>query len=295
MNSGAKLAAFALVLAVTFGGAMAVGATVGPIDVGESTDHATLDSAATGGAEMPPGLAVAAGGYRLAVEVDTVVADAPSTFAFAILDDGGEPATQFDELHERRLHLIVLSRNLVDYLHLHPTVDADGRWTVELPALRAGSYRFFADFQPAGGDNLTLGTDITVSGVVGALSLPPPASVDDVDEYSVELSGDQQIGESELSFTVRLDGQPVRTEPYLGAAGHLVAIRSGDLAYLHVHPHEDDATPVVSFTAEFPSAGTYRLFFDFSHDGEVRTAAYTLTVPDGEGRPPTPSTHEEGH
>ena len=25
-------------------------------------------------------------------------------------------------------------------------------------------------------------------------------------------------------------------EPYLGAKGHLVALREGDLAYLHIHP-----------------------------------------------------------
>ncbi len=36
---------------------------------------------------------------------------------------------------------------------------------------------------------------------------------------------------------VSRDGEPVNDlQPYLGAYGHLVALRSGDLAYLHVHP-----------------------------------------------------------
>ena len=44
--------------------------------------------------------------------------------------------------------------------------------------------------------------------------------------------------EAELRFTVSRGGETIRTEPYLGAGGHLVALREGDLAYLHVHPEE---------------------------------------------------------
>jgi hypothetical protein len=91
-------------------------------------------------------------------------------------------------------------------------------------------------------------------------------------------------------------GRVVRTDPYLGAAGHLVAIRRGDLAYLHVHPHEDDTTSDVTFTGEFPTAGTYRLFFDFAHDGTVRTASFTATVDDPTAQDGVAAApHEEGH
>jgi hypothetical protein len=73
-------------------------------------------------------------------------------------------------------------------------------------------------------------------------------------------------------------------QPYLGAYGHLVALREGDLAYLHVHPEGapgDGATPAgprVEFAAEVPSAGTYRLFLDFRHAGVVRTAEFTVAA-----------------
>jgi hypothetical protein len=71
----------------------------------------------------------------------------------------------------------------------------------------------------------------------------------------------------------------VRTQPYLGAGGHLVALREGDLAFLHVHPmpagHGADD---VSFAATFPTAGRYRLFLQFRHEGRVRTAAFTQAV-----------------
>jgi hypothetical protein len=69
-----------------------------------------------------------------------------------------------------------------------------------------------------------------------------------------------------------------------------VALRAADLAYLHVHPmgEPDDgvtpAGPEIGFHATFPSAGDYRLFLDFQHDGFVRTAQFTVSVGDGEAR-----------
>ena len=280
VNTVSKLAAFGVGVAAIFGGAMAVGAAVGPIDVGGNDAHSVEATAAVIQSDMPRGLAVSADGFRLVVDSDSVLTDSASRFAFRIVDDTGSAVTDFDELHERPLHLIVVARNLVDYWHLHPTLDDIGVWTVDLPALAPGSYRVFADFQPAGGANITLGTDVTVPGTVTSVGPPEPSPTDDVDGYTVRLSGDPQIGEAELTFSVALHGETVRTEPYLGAAGHLVAIRDGDMAFLHVHPHEDDASDAVTFTGEFPTAGTFRLFFDFSHDGEVRTAAFTVVVPD---------------
>lgn len=294
MNTAAKLTAFAAVLAVGFGAAAAVGAAVGPIDVGADSTPNHSDSNLV--ADQPRGLAVAEAGYRLVVDTSTIDAGKPSRFGFSIVADDGVAATAFEELHERRLHLIVLSRNMVEYLHVHPTMDATGHWSVALPPLTPGSYRVFADFQPVGADNLTLGTDITVPGNVSANELPAPSRVATIDRYTVTMDGTPTVGEAELSFTVEVDGKVVRTDPYLGAAGHLVAIRAGDLAYLHVHPHAGDAGPVVTFTGEFPSAETYRLFFDFSHSGTVHTATFTVTVggqtlDDGTSM----DSHEEGH
>jgi hypothetical protein len=84
---------------------------------------------------------------------------------------------------------------------------------------------------------------------------------------------------------VRKDGHPVTDlQPYLGAYGHLVALRAGDLAYLHVHPTghpgggATPAGPQIRFAAEVPSTGTYRLYLDFRHEGVVRTAELTATV-----------------
>lgn len=295
MNTTGKLAAFATLVAVVFGGAAAVGAAVGPIDVGSSgSGHGGHDNGAVSAADPPRGLAIADAGYRLVLDSSSVAGAEPSSLGFVIVDDSGSPVTAFDELHTRPLHLVVLSRNMVDYLHVHPMMDGLGHWTVELPSLDPGSYRVFADFQPAGAPNLTLGADIAVRGDPPAVTMPAPSDTATAEGYTVTMAGRPTTGDSELSFTVEVDGNVVQIDPYLGAAGHLVAIRNGDLAYLHVHPHEGGTTSAVTFTAEFPSAGTYRLFFDYSHDGTVRTASFTVDVATG-GEAETMTTHQEGH
>jgi len=277
VNNATKLGAFGLAVAAVFAGALAVGAAAGPIDVGGS-DHSTMADSDADAVEILPGVAVAAEGYRLVLDTDRHPAGRVTSLGFEIVDDAGVALTAFDQLHERELHFIVVSRDLVDYLHLHPTRAADGHWTVEVPALQPGSYRVFADFQPSGTDQLTLGADVTVPGLVPDVELPPVSATSEVDGYTVTVSTDPQVGETQLEFDVAREGRQVTTEPYLGAAAHLVAIRRGDLAYLHVHPLDTGET-TIAFLADFPSAGTYRLFLDFSHDGVVRTASFTVDVP----------------
>ena len=81
--------------------------------------------------------------------------------------------------------------------------------------------------------------------------------------------------ESELAFTVTQAGRRVAIQDYLGAKGHLVALRQGDLAFLHVHPDSKR----LRFMATFPTAGTYRLFLQFkTADGRLHTAAFTQEV-----------------
>ena len=103
---------------------------------------------------------------------------------------------------------------------------------------------------------------------------PPPRTGDG---YEVRLdAGTVRAGrESELAFRITRGGRPVETEPYLGAGGHLVALREGDLAFLHVHPLDEGAA---RFAATFPTEGRYRLFLQFKAAGRVHTAAFTQDV-----------------
>ncbi|MFF2412015.1 hypothetical protein [Streptomyces sp. NPDC058092] len=310
MNTPLRITAFAAVLAAAFGAAYGVGDVVDPIgSSAEPTAHAghettkTPDSgeeSAEGGHETPPdGLQVSESGYSLDLETPRVSTAEKSGLRFVVRDSAGRIVTAYQREHGKELHLILASRDLATYRHLHPIRSADGTWGVDAKLPAAGDYRLFADFTPAakGAENLTLGADLAVSGTYRPAPLPPITTVAEVEGYKVTLKGRLRPGVADrLDLNVSKNGRPVTDlEPYLEAYGHLVALRSGDLAYLHVHPNGapgDGKTkpgPTVSFTTTAPSSGSYRLFLDFKHNGKVRTASFTVDA----GRAPhgtTPST-----
>ena len=280
------MAAFAAVLGVTFGVAALAGGALGPLrdfDDGHGGGHGDDHSAgATGPAERhaPPGLAVADDDLRLLADTTTLARGATTEWTFQVVGPGGVAVTDFDVEHERQMHLIVVRRDLTGYQHLHPRRGVNGTWSVALELAEAGVYRAYADFA-SGGRAYTLATDLFVAGVFAPRPLPAPTPIDETGGYRAELSaGGLESGVSAgLSYDLSRDGRPLDdVEPYLGADGHLVVLREGDLAFLHVHPEESDTPGRIRFTAEPPSAGRYRLFLQFTHDGAVRTVAHTLEV-----------------
>jgi len=311
LGTGAKLAIYTTILAASFAAAAGLAAAVGPIDTssGSHNDHAgAVDHNTAGARPHVPGISIDADGFRIVPTETSLTADVATTYSFRIVDSDGTTVTDFDVTHERKLHLIVVSRNFVDYHHLHPTQNSDGVWTADVPALPAGSYRVFADTRPTGADGITLGTDLAVGNGVtdtATTAIPTGDTTVTVDGYEIKMTGTPVAGESTLTFSVVRDGEPNIPDPYLGASGHLVALRAGDLAFLHVHPH-GDATPqepAIRFAAQFPTPGIYHLFLDISIGGTVHTAAFTIEVPETSNQhndnshdtDPTNDPHEAGH
>ncbi|WP_436776892.1 hypothetical protein [Yinghuangia sp. YIM S09857] len=266
--------------------------------------HAHGHGAGSHGGGVPGGLQVSERGYTLVPGTEPRHAGEPTDLRFQILGPDGNPWTQYDLSHGRQLHLIVARRDLSGFQHVHPVLDADGTWSVPLTFADAGDHRIFADFAPTGDPQgaLTLGADIAVAGDYRPVPLPVPSRTARVDGYTVTLDGDLATGDGGMvTLSVAKDGRPVTDlEPYLGAYGHLVALRQGDLGYLHVHPQGEPgdgvtpAGPGIVFHAAAPSAGAYRLYLDFQHEGMVRTAEFTAVA----ARPAprhTPQQHAADH
>lgn len=322
MNAGLKITVFAVALAAMSGTAYGVGSALDPVVAvtkpAKHAGHDSKESTAAGGHEkhgkggedatsLPGGLQVAEEGYGLDLKTPRVAAGKATELRFAIVDEGrGRNVTDFRREHGKELHLIVASRDLTTYRHLHPVRAADGTWSTPVELPKAGGYRVFADFAPEteGADSLTLGADLAVSGELKPEPLPRSVRSVIVDGYEVTLKGDLRPGAgSELTLGVAKDGKPVNDlQPYLGAYGHLVALRSGDLGYLHVHPNGEPGDgktkpgPEISFTATAPSKGSYRLFLDFQHEGKVRTAAFTVQAGGAAAQSPALEEREsDGH
>lgn len=244
--------------------------------------HDGADVTQAGGADAG-GLSVSSGGYTLTPSTVEFVPGRAGELRFQIRDERRRPATRFAIVHEKPMHLIVVRRDLTGFQHLHPTMAADGTWSVPLTLPEAGVWRMYADFTVVADDGrqtaATLGADLAASGPYAPRPLPAPATSAAVDGFTVGYDGTPRAGETlPVRFTVRGATGPAPLEPYLGSYGHLVAVREGDLGYLHVHPGPQAETGSVTFWMTAPGPGRYRMFLDFQVAGVVRTAAFTLAV-----------------
>jgi hypothetical protein len=271
MTGGVRVAAFGALLVAIFALAALAGRSVEPSTEAEPEAAAHADAAADHGedAAAPPktsALAIAAGDT-------TLTARRAERLRFTIRDAGGATVRDFETEQGRRMHLIVVRRDLRRFQHLHPTQDATGAWSTRLTLPDAGVYHAFADFQ-TGGRRQALGVDLFAAGPFAPLPLPAGSPTARTGGYAVTLAAAE---DATLRFAVRRGGAPVNDlQPYLGAKGHLVMLRAGDLAYEHVHPLP--AAGALAFQTADAQPGTYRLFVQFRHRDAVHTAAFTHTV-----------------
>jgi hypothetical protein len=270
-------------LVVTLGAGFAIGKAVARDSAAPATVPSHTHPPALPGA-VTDGLTVSGGGYRLVVDRLVLTAGVAQPFTFRVVRTDGTPVTTFATVHENPLHLVVVRQDLTGFQHLHPQLRPDGTWSTSLLLPQAGTWRAVAEFtaaRPAGQQTaVTLGVNLAVAGDFRPVPLPPPTTHVDVDGYTVAIEGDVRVGATQpLLVRVRAGGAPVTSlERYLGSYGHLVLVREGDLAYLHVHPDEELSGGAVRFWLGVPSAGRYRAFFEFQTAGVVHTAAFTVEV-----------------
>ncbi len=277
--------AFVVGLLLLFGVAISLGESLGP-SMGNGAPAAPGGEGGPPGngdtrlQDAPTGVSLSDRGYVMLPVVTRFTAGQTSDFSFSIFTVKRAPVTKFAVDHERRMHLVVVRRDLSGYQHLDPTMASDGTWTTPLRLAEPGSYRAFATFLPVGvTEPVTLGVDLEVPGLVTSKAVPQPSTLARVDEYTVMLEGDVIAGGvSRLYANVLRNDDPITNlQPYLGAPGHLVMLREGDMAYVHVSPLPDSGSKgTISFEAQVPTSGYYRVFLDFRHQGEVHTAEFTV-------------------
>ena len=306
MNAVTRVAAFGAGVAVAFGAAFGVGRLAdlgmpGADQAAVAAPHADMTNdghdpdghgpdgrgpeghGAQTEASVPAGLSATAEGYQLVPGTTTIEPSTSARVTFRIMGPDGRPVTAFTTAHEKKLHLIVVRRDLSGFQHVHPAMSPDGTWSVDVDLSRPGQWRMFADFDPDGEtEGLVLGTDLAVPGDYSPAALHGPDPTTSVDGFSLRVAGALSPAKAQpVAFTIgRTSGRAVALEPYLGAGGHLVVLREGDLAYAHAHPLTGVSSLAggaagLAFQVEAPGPGRYRLFLDFKADGAVHTAAFT--------------------
>jgi mono/diheme cytochrome c family protein len=215
----------------------------------------------------------------------------------------GARVTKLAIVHEKPLHMIVVSKGLAEFAHIHPAPQPDGTLVVEHTFPAPGTYLVFGDFTPEGGQQSVARATIEVQGTAPAPVALAPAKLPTQAKqgaYTVKLSSEAPlaVGDVVLSFGIAKDGKAVTDlQPYLGARGHCVIISEDGEHYLHSHPLSDK-TDDVQFHTELTTPGVYKLWAEFRPNGEPLLVSFVINVPAApiaSGDPPDAGPHVDGH
>ena len=223
-------------------------------------------------------------------------AGSPVKLTLQIQGEDDTPIRQFDVVHEKLVHLIVVRDGLDEFAHLHPEVDSVGNLTVEYEFPKSGTYRLFADHQPKGQTPGVATGELIIAGEdQPAVALVP----DTADEVTIgEIKAHIAMTPGDHETTVRfhlvdLAGKTVSDlDQYLGAMGHLVIISADGRDYVHAHPLSGAKTAsdgAVEFAAHFPKPGIYKAWGQFQRGGSVFTVPFVT-----EHKGDKPMSHAEG-
>ena len=199
----------------------------------------------------------------------------------------GKVVPSFEDVHERPLHLFIVSRDLETFAHVHPERQKNGAFAIrhDLPP---GTYGVMADFLPSNGPSQFLQRVVVTPGYAGSpfvtptLTAGPTEAVTNGLTISLDAREVRPRRPSTLRFHVTdaATKQPVRDlEPFLGAAGHLLIVSPDLTTAFHAHPDGGLTNgPDVTFDPTFPTEGLYKMWVQFQRKGQVITSSFVVSV-----------------
>jgi hypothetical protein len=241
--------------------------------------------------------------YNVNVQFDpaTPQAGKPTHLSLIVTEQKvGEPINQFDIIHDKLMHLIIVNReDLSHFAHIHPKLNKEtGIFHITHTFAKAGKYKMWIDVKPKGGLQILTAYPLNVEGQ----PVHTPANitsdktslrevVTDGQSYRVSLNCQPEhlVAGTNIKMTFEIrdaNAKPIRNlEPLMAAGGHCVIIDADAHEFLHVHPAEEidnvagwRGGPSVSFLASFPKPGLYRAWGQFQHEGKLLTADFTFEV-----------------
>jgi hypothetical protein len=225
------------------------------------------------------------------------------------------PIRRYDVDMTKLLHVIVVSDDLRQFMHIHPVLGADGHFTIDQRFPQPATYHVYADGEPHGFGHEVFRFDLPLGGGTAPRVLAPSATREvAAGPYTVACSTTALKAGRSTSVTVhvRRAGKPANDlHPYLGALAHVVVIGARDLSYVHVHPMPlgagsdsmggmggmsgmnmsdmpMDAMPVLSETATsspdmqlqltLRDPGTYKMWIQFRGGAALYVAPFVVNV-----------------
>lgn len=218
-------------------------------------------------------------------EPAAIKAQEPVSYTLMIHDAAGAMIKDFETVHEKKLHLIIVRDALDRFAHVHPEIDRAGNITGTFAFPAAGRYRLYADHKPIGGKQATSIAEVNVAGTPP----PRPELVPNTPGRvkAGQLEAEIVIGNAKAQAATRISftlfdavGKPIADlQPYLGAMGHLVVLSADGKQYVHSHPLQQKSSGgAVAFEAHFPAAGIYKGWGQFQRSGTVHDVPFVVRI-----------------
>ncbi|MBZ5596596.1 MAG: hypothetical protein LAP39_30515 [Acidobacteriia bacterium] len=200
----------------------------------------------------------------------------------------GTPVKHFQIIHEKPVHLFIVSEDLEYFSHEHPGLGPDGAFRLDTRLPKPGNYKLLADFFPEGGTPQLISDLVTTAGYQRSIAQAITQPAADLapkhgENLNVELTVDPEqplAGKKTMLFFKLKPAEGV--EPYLGAWGHMLAASNDLVDMIHTHPiYVTDPSPAekqIQFNLFFPREAIYRVWVQFERQGKVNTVAFTIPV-----------------
>ena len=208
-----------------------------------------------------------------------------------IQDEKAKPVdiSEFEVVHTKPVHLLIVEPGLNDYHHEHPTQKATGQYAFSFTPQTNCSYRIWADVKRKDGHQHYVPIDIKGADACDApinKTINLEASSQGYD-FKLELESDLSVGTAVMStLKISKDGQPVDfLEPVMGAFAHMVGFYENYESIAHIHPMGVEPTensqrggPMLQFHIEPDQPGYLKLFVQVQIDGEQVFAPFGMMV-----------------
>lgn len=254
-------------------------------------------------------------------EPGAIQAGTPATLAFTVKDKLGATVKDLQIVHEKPMHLLIVSKDLAEFYHVHPEQSADGSYRVQHTFPNGGEYKLYADFTPKDAVQVVEQVDIKIAGqerpkvplvadtnftkTVGGLKV--------VMKPDGELKGGAEVMLNFQTFDAASGRPATDLQNYLGELAHFVIISEDMKDFVHAHPmskgehdkmgktesggdHNADghqhstmegtavkpsASEVAAHTS-FPRSGLYKIWAQFQRGGQVITVPFVVNIAAGE-------------
>ena len=177
-------------------------------------------------------------------EPGQIQAGAPATLVFTVKDSKNAVVKDLQVVHEKPMHLLIVSKDLSEFYHVHPEPSADGSYRVQHTFPNGGDYKFYADFTPPNAKQVVERIEVKVSGtekakVALAADTKLEKSVDGVKvtmKPSAKIEAGQELTLDFAVFDAKTGKPATDLQNYLGELAHFVIISEDLVDFVHAHP-----------------------------------------------------------